>query len=232
MLRWFNRQPKSARAHAVQGFWRATVPPDPKCEIDAIRWVCADTETSGLDPDVDRLISIGACAVQGGQLDLSAALEVVLRQDRLSAVDNVLIHGIGHGSQANGIEEASAIETYLRFSRQDVVVGFHTLFDVRMLQRVAHSALGVRYRPLYIDLAFLLPALLPQIGPAPQDLDGWLERLQLPVFARHQALADAMAAAELLLVCLDRARRKDLRTLGDMLSLQRARMDEHALPTL
>lgn len=232
MRRWFSRQPKSECARAVRSFWRDTVVPDPKRGIDEVRWVCVDTETSGLDPDADSLISIGACAVAGGLLDLSATFEAVLRQHRPSAIDNVLIHGIGHGTQAAGMADDAALDAYLRFSGHDVVVGFHTLFDVRMLQRVARRALGLSYKPVYLDLAFLLPALLPQTGAAPKDLDGWLDRLRLRAFARHQALADAMAAAELLLVCLDRARRKGVKTLGDMLSLQKARMDEHALPTL
>lgn len=232
MLRWFNRQPKSGRAQAVQTFWRGTAAPNPKCKLGDVRWVCADTETSGLDPDTDSLISIGACIVQHGMLDLSVALEVVVHQDNFSAVDNVLIHGIGHGSQAAGIDEGEALEAYLRLSRRDVVVGFHTLFDVRMLQRVARSRLGVSYQPVYIDLAFLLPALLPDTEAMPHDLDGWLARLRLQAFARHQALADAMAAAELLLVCLDRARRKGLDTLGDLLALQKARMQAPVLPTL
>lgn len=232
MLRWFNRPPRSDRAQAAQAFWRSTVAPDAKCDIGEVRWVCVDTETSGLDPDADSLISIGACVVQHGLLDLAATLEVVLRQDRLSAVDNVLIHGIGHATQLSGMDDDAAVDAYLRFSRQDVMVGFHTLFDVRMLQRVARNALGLGYKPIHLDLAFLLPALLPQAGSAPQDLDGWLDRLHLQAFARHQALGDAMAAAELLLICLDRARRKGLRTLGDLLSLQKARMAEHALPTL
>lgn len=232
MLRWFNRQPRSERAQAVQAFWRDAAVPDPKRELGDVRWVCADTETSGLDPDKDSLISIGACIVQQGLLDLGATFEVVLRQDNLSAVGNVLIHGIGHGSQAAGVDEADALEAYLRLSRRDVVVGFHTLFDVRMLQRVARSTLGVSYQPVYVDLAFLLPALLPDTEAMPQDLDGWLTRLRLQAFARHQALADAMVAAELLLVCLDRAQRKGLETLGDLLALQKARMQAHALPTL
>lgn len=232
MRSWFRRQPKSELAEHAQRFWRSTSIPPLGGALEATRWVCMDTETSGLDPYKDNLISVGACVVTGGALDLRTAFEVVLRQASPSAVDNVLVHGIGHASQSGGMPADRAMDAYLRFSGQSVVVGFHTLFDVVMLRRIARTALGVAYEPLYLDLAFLLPALLPQEAPAPRDLDGWLTRLRLAAYARHQALADAVATAQLLLICLDRARRRGLGSLRDMLSLQKSRMETQVSPTL
>ncbi len=53
---------------------------------------------------------------------------------------------------------------------------------------------------------------------AGQELDDWLAAFHIQPAARHDALLDALAAAELLLVLLARARGKGLRTVEEALA--------------
>ncbi len=80
------------------------------------RWVVVDTETSGLDPVNDRLLAIGAVTVDGTGIRLDDSFEVVLRSDRASDKDNVVIHGIGHEAQSLGVPAADALACVLRRS--------------------------------------------------------------------------------------------------------------------
>jgi DNA polymerase III subunit epsilon len=217
------RRPGSEAALAARREWRATAAPARATALHALRFVAVDTETSGLDPARDRLISIGACVVQAGSMPLDQCFAALLRQDRPSGADNVLIHGIGRAAQAAGAAPEAVLRDYLAFARRDVLVGYHMLFDLVVLQRAVRAALGIAYRPRYLDLALLVPALHGE-GTG-WDLDRWLQRYGLRAFTRHDALADAAAAAELLLVALERARGHGLHTLGQLLRIQSQQLE-------
>jgi DNA polymerase-3 subunit epsilon len=76
--------------------------PDRGAALAAQRVVVVDVEASGLDPLRDRLISIGAVAVRDGRVRLDECFETVLRQERPSADENILVHRIGGSAQVGG----------------------------------------------------------------------------------------------------------------------------------
>jgi DNA polymerase-3 subunit epsilon len=219
LARWLRRGLDSEAALAARRLWSALPAPSPRAPIDALRFVAVDTETSGLDPARDRLISIGACAIEAGALRVGESFEALLRQDRLSTPENVLIHGIGHGAQAAGAAPDEALFAFLSFARRHVLVGYHTLFDLPVIARAMQGALGIRYRPVSLDLALLLPGL--DASGAGWDLDRWLAHHGLRAFSRHNALADAAATAELFLIALHKARARGLHTLHELQKLQK-----------
>ena len=59
------------------------------------RVVVIDTETSGLDPERDDLLSIGAVAVDASGILPDDSFEVVLRNRPAGDASNVAVHGIG-----------------------------------------------------------------------------------------------------------------------------------------
>ena len=61
---------------AYQALFRDT--PRDDTRWDDIRFVALDSETTGLDPRRDRLITIGAVAVVGGDILLDDAFEVMM----------------------------------------------------------------------------------------------------------------------------------------------------------
>ena len=89
-----------------------------------------------------------------------------------------------------------------------------------MLERELRTCLGIRARIRFLDLACILPALLP--GTPNDTLDDWARHFGLPPIGRHHAIADAYANAQLLLLALDRARQLGLDTTRDLLSLQKS----------
>ena len=59
--------------------------------IDAVRFVVLDSETTGLNPATDRLVTIGAVAVQGGEIVLDDSFSALLQVERNTEV--------GHGAR-------------------------------------------------------------------------------------------------------------------------------------
>jgi DNA polymerase-3 subunit epsilon len=61
------------------------------------------------------------------------------------------------------------------------------------------DVLGVAFRQPFADLAHVVPALCHRPGARHRSLDDWLGFFRIGNYARHSALADAFATAELLL---------------------------------
>jgi DNA polymerase III subunit epsilon len=162
------------------------------------RYVTVDVETTGIDMAKDRVISIGAVAINGGQIDLSDCFEVVLRQRESSTMANILVHQIGGQQQLAGADPAKSLVRFLEYVRLCPLVAFRADFDRTMLDRELTEVLGLRTQSLWIDLAKLMPALYP--SNECRTMDDWLERFGIKMVARHDALADALATAQMLQV--------------------------------
>jgi len=183
-------------------WWRtftgAAEPVDERlARLDAIRWVVVDVETSGLDPERDALISIGAVAVRHRRVVVDDSFEAVLRQDRASARHNILIHGIGEQAQRDGRDPREVCTAFLDWAGTATRVGFHASFDRAFLARASKAWLGFVPADDWLDLARLAPALNP--GVRARALDDWLAHFGLGFGVRHHASADAFATAMLFL---------------------------------
>lgn len=165
------------------------------------RWVVIDCETSGLDTARDRLLSVAGVKVRGGGIELQDYFDSRVRQEAPSAPDNILVHGIGADAQRSGQPLAQVMEALEAFIGDQLPVAFHAPFDAAILRR--H---GLARRAKWLDLAALAPALFP--GRKAEVLDDWLAAFGIPAHGRHDALGDAFATAQLLLVLLGEAGRQ------------------------
>jgi DNA polymerase-3 subunit epsilon len=181
-----------------------------------VRWVVIDCETSGLDVERDRLLSVGAVAVREGRVALGEHFAAYVRQDTASHAGNILVHGIGGDAQRGGRPLKEVIGELAKYAGDGVPVGFHAPFDARILRR--H---GLKLQADWVDLATLLPALFPEKAPKRSDLDRWLAEFGLAAGQRHDALSDAFATAELHLVALAELKRRGVHTVEAMRQTER-----------
>src|SRR6187455_2332473 len=75
--------------------------------IDTVRFVVLDTETTGLDPRRDRLITIGAVAVKNFEIVLSDSFEALLKLDYNRS--SVTVHGVTRQEALEGGNEADVL---------------------------------------------------------------------------------------------------------------------------
>jgi DNA polymerase III subunit epsilon len=186
--------------------------------LEGARWVVIDCETSGLDAARDRLLSVGAVAVRGAAIEVNEFFEARIRQQAPSARENILVHGIGGDAQRAGRPLAEAIAGLREFAGAGLPVAFHAPFDAAVLRR--H---GFEPEARWLDLAALAPALFSERGRSDSPLEHWLDAFGIPALARHDALGDAFATAQLLLVALAEARRQRLRTVEELRAAARSR---------
>lgn len=228
LMRWlFGARPQLApdqenRLHA----WRALPTPDARLPFDASRMVVVDVESSGLDVRKDCLIAIGAVAVVNGRIHLADSLDVVLQQNRVSAKDNILIHGIGGEAQRLGMPPVEALLAFLDYLGKSPLVAFHVAFDRTMIDRAMKTHLGTGFEHAWADLAYVAPALYPQLAHRYRSLDRWMEYFHISNYARHSALADALATAELLLALRPRLEERHAPSFQGLRDLERERRQQ------
>ncbi|MEW5771305.1 MAG: 3'-5' exonuclease [Pseudomonadota bacterium] len=186
------------------------------------RYVVVDVESTGLDLNKDRLIAIGAVAVEAGAIVLADSFEVVLRQERVSDKDNILIHGIGGEAQREGMPPAEALLAFLEYLGNAPLVAFHVTFDETMIRRAMREYLGLDFKHPWLDLAYALPGMLPEHARNYRALDQWLGHFAISNYARHNAMADALATAQLLQCALRLAPARNARSYKDLRDLEQA----------
>jgi DNA polymerase-3 subunit epsilon len=184
------------------------------------RFVALDLETTGPRMLTDRIISIGAVAVTAGTVRHDDAFEAMLRQERSSEVDNILIHQIGGQQQLRGTEPVESLVQCLEYVDGSRVVAFRAEFDQTVFRREVRERLGLWAWPRFIDLAALLPAVFP--GTGNDSLDDWVRHFDLPPIGRHHAIADAYATARLLMIVLQAGARTGIQTSRDLRDAERA----------
>jgi DNA polymerase-3 subunit epsilon len=191
-------------------WWRRT-------PLAQVRWIVIDCETSGLDAARDRLLSVGAVAMTGARIELAQSMHALVRQASPSASLNILVHGIGGDAQLAGRSAEEVLRELQILAGDAVPVGFHAPFDARILRRY-----GFRPRAAWIDLAELAPALFVERR-GPDTLEHWLAEFGIDPLARHDALADAFATAQVLLVTLAEAERQHIGSLEALRAVERGR---------
>lgn len=188
----------------------------------AQRYVVVDVETSGLRPYADSLLAIGAIAVSGGLIRLDEVFAAVLRQNAPSASDNILVHGIDGTTQTSATDPAEALLGFLEFARKSPLVAFHADFDRVFVERAARAALGIKIGAVWLDLAQLAPAFLSEHAPNAQTLDDWTRIFGIANYSRHNAVADALATAQLLQIVLARAAQRGVTRWSELASHAKA----------
>ncbi|MDZ7652760.1 MAG: 3'-5' exonuclease [Burkholderiaceae bacterium] len=178
-------------------------PPATRNSHQRSRYVTVDVETTGIDMHRDRLVSIGAVAVERGVIDLAGCFDLVVRQDASSSTENILVHRIGGQRQLAGVERAEALVQFMEYVGHAPLVAYRAEFDRTVIDRTLKDVLGVKTMSRWIDLAELLPALYP--GNENRTMDDWLRTMGIHMIARHDALSDALATAQMLQVCLHKA---------------------------
>ena len=179
------------------------------------RWVVVDCETSGLDMNKDRLLSVAAIEVAQERIVAARSYAAVVQQEEPSTVDNILVHGLGAAAQLAGRPSGDVLGELSAFMRDASPVAFHAPFDKAILDRAFAEARIKAPRKRWLDLAALAPVFF--ADRKANDLDSWLASFGIECDARHDALNDAYATAQLLLVLLQKARQERVATVEALL---------------
>jgi DNA polymerase-3 subunit epsilon len=191
------------------------------------RWVVVDVESSGLDLANDRLLALAAIGLEldgdaTPRIRLADSFEAVLQQAVAPAdKPNILLHGIGVGEQRAGAPAEEVFNAFERWLADAPLIAFHAAFDEAMIRRAMKAALGRTLPNPWLDLEPVADALFPAVGG--QALDDWLLHFGIDCSVRHQAAADTLATAELLLRLWPALRRQHCTSFAKLRQLAKQR---------
>jgi len=190
-------------------------------ELEKIRFVVFDTETTGLQLTKDRILSIGAVSVLGNSIDVSDSLETYVEQEEFNK-DSVAIHGLLKQGNFIKLSEKEAIIQFLDFIKDAVLVAHHTAFDLGMINECLKRQGLPRLKNKTLDTGILFKKTK-QHEPKekPYSLDELCNLFHIPKHDRHTASGDAFITALLFLKMISQLKKRNLKlTLNDLLFIK------------
>ena len=199
---------RRARERAAPGPLRdaLAVPlPDVHTAIDRLPLLAVDIETTGLDADRDRVLSVGWVPVDGRGVVLAGARYRVVRPEADEPVGpSATVHGLTDDDVAAGIPLADAVAELLADLAGRILLVHFARIEAEFLGRACQRLWGAGLPWPVVDTLQLEHRLVTtacQPDPPAGALRLWAarERYGLPRTGPHHALADAVACAELYL---------------------------------
>lgn len=164
--------------------------------------VVFDTETTGLNPKKDEILSIGAVKIKGNKILTSQKFEMFLRPTKDIKEESIKIHQIRNIDLQNGCEPQEAIEAFLHFIGSSPLVGYYIEFDVAMINQYTKRLLGIKLPNPQIEVSGIYhDKKIKFIPDSTIDLrfDVIMKDLGLETFGKHDALNDAVMTAMMYL---------------------------------
>lgn len=188
--------------------------------LETIRFVIMDTETTGLRVKKDRLLSIGAVAVQNWRIEVADRFESYIEKQAVSYGDSIPIHGILPVDRAGCVSAENGVFDFLDYASDSIIVGHHIGFDIAIINQVLSRSVGKKLQNKVVDTARMAQRLHPANSyaqPGTFSLDSLCEQYNIPASDRHTASGDAFITAILFLKLLNRLQQRGVRTLRDLL---------------
>jgi DNA polymerase-3 subunit epsilon len=165
--------------------------------------VALDLETTGLDPQHDSILSIGLVNIDRMQIDLSTALHQMVRTDSAIPEESAVIHGITDDQSARGSRLEDLVVDLLPRLAGRVLLAHYANIERQFLDAACRKIYGTPFLAPFIDTLELGRRLLERRNEVIRSGDLRLFNLRrsfnLPRYAAHNALNDAIATAELFL---------------------------------
>lgn len=150
-------------------------------------YVVFDLETTGISPQKDAIIEISAIKVRDHHI--VDEFTTLVNPDRPIPVGATAVNGITDDMVANAPHITEAIEKFLTFIGDDVLVGhnIHT-FDTNFIYDAALQTLGIEVQNEYIDTLFMARKCLSKMRH--HKLTDLAKYFGLPTEGAHRALFD------------------------------------------
>ncbi|PKH68276.1 DNA polymerase III subunit epsilon [Flavobacterium sp. ALD4] len=189
MLEWIKNINKE-----LPEFWKTYLS---KFDKKSNRYVVISTETTGLNPHKDVILSIGAFAVVDDSIFIGDSFETILLQYKYLH-DNKLSNEFIIESKMNKLGETDAIKSLIEFIGNSVLVGHHVDFDVEMINVVLEKLECGRLKNEALDID-MMHLKLNDITDKQFSLNQLSEIYKIPHSDRNSSTEDAYKTALLFL---------------------------------
>jgi DNA polymerase-3 subunit epsilon len=189
MLDWIKKISKE-----YPEFWKLYLA---KFETKSNRYVILSTETTGLNPKKDVILSFGAIGLVNDVIKIGDNFEVVILQYKYLH-DNGLSNEFLIESKLSKLAEPQAIQSLVDYIGNAVLVGHRIHFDIEMINDVLEKMECGKLKNEALDIEIMHQKLL-DITNKSFSLDDLCKLYKIPQSEKNSASEDAYSIALLFL---------------------------------
>lgn len=183
--------------------------------------ISLDIETTGLDPDKDRIVSIGLVEISNLGIKLDSCWHKIIKTNKTLPEKSVVIHQITDDESAAGITIEVAIEELLKRLKGKVVLVHNAKIEQGFINKVCQKLYGTDFVMRVIDTQVLAKRSFDRKNKSYKPTELRLFNLRkmygMPAYKAHNALLDALATAELFLAMVNNISSSKKARLNDFL---------------
>ncbi|MDN3681752.1 3'-5' exonuclease [Vibrio tapetis subsp. quintayensis] len=177
--------------------------PDTFQSADELEYIVLDLETTGLDCNEDRILSIGWVEVAKGKIDLASSRHLYVKDKSQIKPETAVINHITPQMISDAGSIHDAMMTFFEAAEGKVLVAHACVVEANFISSYLKKSYGFSALPLlWLDTMCMEKTLVNAISQQ-EDVDVTLAttraRYRLPEYNNHNALVDAVSTAELLL---------------------------------
>ncbi|MDG3089006.1 exonuclease domain-containing protein [Vibrio hannami] len=184
----------------------AALVPDRNTPLEQLSFLVVDFETTGFEPEKSDIISMGWVEISHHQIDFATSEHIYVDNSNNINHQTAVINHIVPQMVRDGVSLESAVLQLLERSRNKILVAHGKIIEKRFLDFYAQTHLNIPELPLvWIDTLRIEQWRSLEKGKQwnkDNRLTSVRTEYNLPQYAAHNALIDAIATAELLLAQL------------------------------
>ncbi len=188
-------------------------------DIDTTRFIVLDTETTGFNYENDRILCIGALVLQNNTISIQESLEIFIVQEYYNKA-SAQIHGILKDFILDRPNELEALQQFLVFLGDSIIIAHHTKFDITMINKALERNGLPELKNKTLDTAVLYKKTLIKSYLLERKehytLDNLADKFDISKKDRHTALGDAYITAIAFLKILKKLRENKEITLREL----------------
>ena len=185
--------------------------------IDEVEFVTLDIETTGLDAATADMLSVGWAVLKAGRVNLGTAETHIVKPDGEVGA-SATVHGLTDTVVEAGLPRNAVIDKVVSVMRGRVLLVHHAGLDKGLLDRLCMQQYGCPLLVPVVDTLALESRRRQRQhhleSGSQLNLSALRDYYNLPRYAAHDCLVDAIATAELLLAMRSR---HSLTTLSELL---------------
>ncbi|WP_276667113.1 exonuclease domain-containing protein [Caldibacillus debilis] len=183
--------------------------------FDQLDVVAIDLETTGFFPDKgDEIISIGAVKVSGKKVCDDQTFYSLVKHEKPLAEEIKILTGISYEQLKAAPPLPEVLHHFFHFIRDCILIAHHAGHEKNFLQRACWKSFRSPFPHRIVDISFLSRIAEPDLKHA--ELEEICACHAIPVVNRHHALGDALLAARVWSLYIEKVEKKGCRTLREL----------------
>ena len=195
--------------------------PHPEAKLHDLEFLVFDLETTGLNPEQDRILSIGFLQIQQFRVDIQSSSHTYVKSDTDIKAESAVINHIVPEMLTEGLSLDEAMDNLFRAMKGKVLIAHGTMVEKEFIDNYLQQRYGIEPLPLiWLDTLAMEKSLMRNQNDTQTGdyrLSAVRERHNLPPYLAHNALADSIATGELFLVLIKIIFGKTVPTIGRLI---------------